>query len=275
MNPVLPHLCKESTTGEKVYYTWFQAMHTRIDFLFVTDEAESFLNELSEKAFREIIGIEKTANAFDPQSELSYINAHAGTAPVAVSPLLYDILQTALDYNRQTFGLFDVTTSSDAFDSKSIECVQLDKGLQISFTHPGIKLNLSGFLKGYALDRIRRLLGVTPVSNALINMGNSSIMGLGNRGRGLPWKIPCGPDGSSEIILHDECLTTSGNDTAERKHIVNPLDGSTVSGKRSVSVVTRSGTLGEVLSTAFFIADGPMRQRLKKRFYIRCVIDSF
>ncbi len=274
MHPVLPHLCKESPTGEKIYYTWFQAMHTRVDFLFVTDGAESFLNALSEKAFREITRIEKSANAFDPQSELSHINAHAATAPVALSPMLYEILQTALDYNRLTFGLFDVTAGSEAFDGKSIDCVKLDKDLQIRFTRPGIKINLSGFLKGYALDKIRQLLGETPISNALINMGNSSVMGLGNRGSGLPWKIPCGSNGSREITLHDECLTTSGNDTAERKHIVNPLDGNCISGKRSTSVVTRSGTLGEVLSTAFFIADGQMRQQLKKKFDIRCVIDS-
>ena len=180
----------------------------------------------------------------------------------------------ALDYNQKTFRLFDITTDSNDYDDKCVCCVQLDETRHISYKRSGIKINLSGFLKGYALDQIRRLIADTPMNGALINMGNSSVMALGNRDDGVPWKIPCGGKAGSEVILHDECLTTSGNDTAERNHIVNPRSGNTILGKRTTAVVTQSGTLGEVLSTAFFIADAPMREKLKMKFGIRCILDN-
>lgn len=274
MIQALPHLCKESSTGKKIYYTWFSAMHTRVDFLFVANEAESFFKELSLKAFRKIAALEITANAFDPASELSFVNAHAGTERVALSTELYEMLSMALDYNRKTFGLFDITTDSKDYDDKSIHCIQLDESKHVSFKRSGIKINLSGFLKGYALDQVRRLIADTSMTGALINMGNSSVMCLGNRDDGFPWKIPCGGDASGEVILRNECLTTSGNDTEERNHIVNPSTGNTIFGKRTTAVVTQSGTLGEVLSTAFFIADVPMREHLKKQFGINYIIDK-
>lgn len=273
MFQALPHLCKESSAGKKIYYTWFSAMHTRMDFLFVANEAESFFNEISCKAFREIAALEKTGNAFDPESELSFVNAHASANRVDLSPELYDMLRIALDYNKNTFGLFDITTDSEDYNGKSIDCVQLDTGMHIRFTRPGIKINLSGFLKGYALDRVRLLMADTPMSGALINMGNSSVMCLGNRDDGVPWKIPCGRKTINYITLHDECLTTSGNDTAERNHIVNPNNGKRIFGKRATTVVTQSGTLGEVLSTAFFIADEPVREMLTNKYGTSCITD--
>ena len=81
MNPALPHLCKESSTGETIYYTWFTAMHTRVDLLFAANEAESFFSDISLKTFHEIASIEKLANAFDSESELSFVNSHATGKP--------------------------------------------------------------------------------------------------------------------------------------------------------------------------------------------------
>lgn len=274
MNPTLPHLCKESSTGKTIYYTWFTAMHTRVDLLFVANEAEFFFSDISLKTFHEIAAIEKLANAFDSESELSFVNSHAYADSIALSPELYKILRTALVYNRKTLGLFDITTDSESYDGKCIHCVLLDDKMNIRFTRPGIKINLSGYLKGYALDRIRRMVADSPMDGALINMGNSSIMCLGSRDEGVQWKVPCGGEKMKEIVLLDECLTTSGNDTDGRNHIINPLNGKSIIGKRATSVITPSGTLGEVLSTAFFIADAPTREKLMDQFNVRGVIDS-
>lgn len=79
-------------------------------------------------------------------------------------------------------------------------------------------------------------------------MGNSSVLALGNHPVGTGWKV-------NNILLHNECLTTSGNDSPERRHIVSPRDGKLVEGARQISVVTTNGAIGEILSTALFAAD--------------------
>ncbi len=45
---------------------------------------------------------------------------------------------------------------------------------------PGVTINLSGFLKGYALEKTRKLLQHYEVKDALINMGNSSVLLFGH-----------------------------------------------------------------------------------------------
>ena len=76
------------------------------------------------------------------------------------------------------------------------------------------------------------------ITDAVVNLGNSSIMALGN----VPLDIPSG-----------HCLTTSGNATAERRHIRNPLTGVFVEGKSSAKVVTQDAIDGEVQSIVSFI----------------------
>ena len=105
---------------------------------------------------------------------------------------------------------------------------------------------MSGFLKGYALETIRGILNEALIENALINMGNSSILALGNH----------------DILLHNECLTTSGNDSPSRRHIVSPQNGKLVEGVKQIAVVTTNGSIGEILSTSLFAADSEQRKAL-------------
>ena len=101
-------------------------------------------------------------------------------------------------------------------------------------------LDLSGILKGYALERLRPLLASRGITDALVSLGNSSILSLGNN----PSDIPPG-----------HCLTTSGNASSTRRHIRNPLTGEFVTGQRTVSVITADGIEGEILATTHFIQE--------------------
>lgn len=86
-------------------------------------------------------------------------------------------------------------------------------------------------------------------------MGNSSILALGNHPVGSGWKI-------NDILLHNECLTTSGNDSPSRRHIVSPQNGKLVEGVKQIAVVTTNGSIGEILSTSLFAADSEQRKAL-------------
>lgn len=116
------------------------------------------------------------------------------------------------------------------------------------YWQPGITINLSGFLKGYALETIRDILHSCSIENALINMGNSSVLALGNHPAGTGWKVNFGNQSETEktgesqsILLYNECLTTSGNESEGRRHIISPQNGNFVEGLRQIAVVTRTG----------------------------------
>ena len=141
----------------------------------------------------------------------------------------------------------------------------------VYFTRKGISLDLCGYIKGYALDCIRKILETNHISDALINLGNSSILAIGNQPLGQGWKIELGSPNfnatiDKSIILKNEILTTSRNKRAKQKHIKHPITNQWITGIREVSVVTSTGKEGEALSTALFVATEQERLKILVNF---------
>lgn len=253
----MQHLYRTSSDGESLLYAWFSAMHTRVDIALIAPSSEEQMLGIAREIKQEIHRLETLGNCFDPTSELARVNRLAYTQPQVVSPELYHILHLCKEAYTRTRGHFDITIHSEAHTPDTIHalCLQAETHT-VKFEKPGIRLNLSGFLKGYALDCIRPMLQKHAIENALINLGNSSIMALGNQPSGVGWKLEAG------ITLHDQCLTTSGNDTPERRHIINPQTGQPVWGKREIKVITSQGMWGEICSTALFACPDEQRPAL-------------
>ena len=263
----LPHLCRELQDGTRLCYVWFESLHTRVDLALLGDGAESVLCETAEAIALLLRRLEAVGNCYDPESELSRVNREAYGSEVTLSATLFTLLQACQHYHRLTDGLFDIAIDSDHYSDETFSQIHLNENRQITFNQSGIRLNLSGFLKGYALDCIRTELERRHVGHALINMGNSSVMALGRQPGGThPWQVSHTAAGALPITLQDECLTTSGNDSDQRRHIIHPRSGRYVTGKRALALVTASGAEGEALSTALFAAEPEERKRLVDRF---------
>lgn len=252
-----------------IAYTWWQAMHTRIDII-LSGHSENSLKNVAYKIEKELKVLEMMGSYFDKSGELYLLNNYKSTSPVLVSNDLYSIIEKCMDYYQRTNGYFDIGIKSDKFDVSAMQYVKLDpENRTISYEKEGIRLDLSGYLKGYALEKIRNILSEHAINDALINMGNSSVMALGNHPHGNGWKIKYNQsteDDNTEIVLRNECFTTSGNETPGRKHIINPLTGKFAEGKGLVSVITSTGTDGEVLSTALFAAGKENHHQILSNF---------
>lgn len=235
-------------------YAWFGAMHTRVDAALISTESEDVLLETVAEIRKRINSIETAANCFDPHSELSAVNRSAPDGIMPVSRELESILLDCLRYNGMTGGLFDITAGSPEYDNRMVHDIILPGDGTITFRRRGLCINLSGFLKGYALEQVRSIIIDSGVTGALINMGNSSIMAMGSPGGQNGWKVSFGSGNRSDTVtLCNQCLTTSGNDSPARRHILNPETGKLIEGCRSVSVLNRNAAEGEVLSTCLFI----------------------
>lgn len=211
---------------QNMLYSWFSAMHTRVDIIIMGKKDKDELLCIIENIHDRIAEIESIGNCFDPSSELSQLNAGLITKD-DISHELTAILDACDHWKETTGGLFDVAVEG--------------------------RINLSGFLKGYALDAIKTILEKHGINNALINCGNSSVLAVGSQHRdGEGWRVA--NINGEQFVLHDECLTTSGNDSPERRHIINPLTHQYVEGQRMISVVTKGGAEGEVKSTVGFLS---------------------
>lgn len=259
----MPHLFRLTPPCNR-YYAWFSALHTRVDLLLLAPLTEDEFQTVEEAIHAELTAVEQMGNRFDPNSELSRAVQAATARPVLISKELYSLLSRCLQANRETGGLFDITVNSPAFTPRLINASTpgLISAVELIPAAPspppsslaavpevfpsgylrlheeGIILDLSGILKGYALERLRQLLASFAITDALISLGNSSILSLGHN----PSDIPPG-----------NCLTTSGNATPQRRHIRNPLTGKLIEGQKTISVTTPNGIDGEILSITRFL----------------------
>ncbi len=234
----MSHQFLAAANGQNRFYTWFEALHTRVGIIMSAPLPEADFLLLGQQAADCLAAIDRMGNRFRPDSELSQAVAAAASQPVALSPALAALLRRCLLAYDETGGYFDVTVNSPLFEPRLIRSVQLTDDDHLRLLRPGIVIDLSGMLKGYALEQLRLLLTASGIADAIVNLGNSSILALGH----VPTDIPPG-----------HCLTTSGNATAQRRHIRNPLTGEYVTDCRSVSVVTPDGIEGEIQATVTFI----------------------
>lgn len=212
------------------------AMATRFEAILVGDDAEQ-LDAVAALVFEEIDRVEHLLSRFDRASEVFRVNAEAAQRTVRISVELADVIEDCHAWWGRTDGFFDITAASSAETvGPAWHGVEFDREQRtLRFSQPGLRLDFGGYGKGYALDRVERLLAQYNVANAFVHGGTSSVLARGVDADGKIWQVDL-PDGSA-IALDNESLSTSEFELGNGRRI-------------ACSVVARSGAAAEALSTA-------------------------
>ncbi len=253
--------------GRNFLYAWFSAMFTRIDLIMITNACEHDLEKIAKRVENEVVRIETFANKFNSESELSLINRLAGLQDVTISDEMMQILQECKNYHQKTIGYFDITAGSETYVLREKYFLNKEKST-VKFAVANVKLDLSGFIKGYALRKVIEILNNEEITDALINIGNSSVGAKGNHPFGEGWKIQV-PDTQTECVLRNECLTTSGNRPDTKWPVVMPDSRLPGTKSSAASVITTDGAEGEALSTAIYLAKENEVGLILKKFNAR------
>ena len=217
-------------------------------------------------------------------SEVSRLN-RSGEA--VLSPTVANLVKRSLDIYKKTDGLFDITiyplmelwgfptknyrVPSEKEIEEKLKLVGSDKidfneeTRKISFKNKGMEIDFGGIGKGYITDELVKILTDEKVESAIINLGGN-VFGFRKKPDGSLWNIairdPNEPDKyMAAIRLEDSAVITSGG--YERyfeengiiyHHILDPRTGKpSDSGLKSVSIISKDGTLADALSTSLFI----------------------
>jgi FAD:protein FMN transferase len=246
------------------------------------------MEDAADTAFDEVRRLDNLLSNYKKDSELSQVNEHAAQAPVKVSPELFQVIESCLEYSRQSEGAFDITVGplmrvwgfykgsghlphraevQAAMTKVGYRHVHLDRAARtVWFDRPGVELDPGGIGKGYAVDRMVSVLRQKGVRTALVAGSGSSIYGMGappDQPRG--WKVEIkNPWDSSktvaEVVLKDMSMSTSGSYEkffrAEGKtyaHIMDPRTGFPAQGSVSVSVIAPRTIDSEAWAKPYFV----------------------
>jgi thiamine biosynthesis lipoprotein len=239
------------------------------------------------EALDEIDRVDRLMSHYRRDSPLSRLNREAANGPVAVDPELFAFLAECLRWSRESEGAFDVTVGplmkawgffrddgwmpgedelARALDGVGYRYVVLDpQAGTVRFDRPGVELDLGGIGKGYAVDRVVELLRRRGVASALVNLGGSSVYGLGAPPGRQSWEIKIqDPARAAKIALtvslRDRALSVSGGyervfekEGVTYSHVMDPRTGRPVQGALSVAVLSDSATTGDALDNVLFV----------------------
>ena len=231
-------------------------MHTRIEMVAVgLDECVG--RELAQSVEAEVKSLERIFNRFDDRSPLVAMNARAAQQSVEVDDDLFMALELCEAFRRGTAGYFDVATDTSV--RGQVSYLLNPENHTVQYTSSGVALDMGGFAKGFALERVRNMVMEVGVESALINFGNSSVAAIGHHPYGEWWPVGVAHTRTQgvmarEVHLCDSAMSVSGRTARGEYHIVNPHTGGTVAGEELILVEGRSALVAEVLSTALYAA---------------------
>jgi thiamine biosynthesis lipoprotein len=230
--------------------------------------------------------IDRAMSPYKPESELSRINREAARKPVPISQEMVDLIARSIEFSKLSGGAFDITFSSVGYlydyrkhikptDAQIAEALpginyrhlQLDPARRtIHFARAGVRIDLGGIAKGYAVDNCIAILKSRDITNAIVTAGGDSRI-LGDR-RGRPWNIGIrDPRRGGEVVavlpLENVAISTSGDyeryfeeDGVRYHHIINPKTGKSATGVRSVTIIGPDSITNEGLTKSVFV-QGP------------------
>jgi len=254
-------------------------------YLYARDgiEAEAAL----EAAFEEIERVEEAFSNYRASSELSRINRLAAQQAVTTDPEMFALLETAQAHGRRSDGAFDVTvgplmrawgffrgegrypTNEELRRARQIvgqDKMQLESARRtVRFAVTGVELDLGAIGKGYAVDRVVKVLSESGVEAALVDAGSSTLYAMNAPPGKNGWtvRVPKPEDRSqtiSTVTLRNESLSTSGVyekffqlNGRRYCHLMDPRDGIPVHGVLQTTLIASDSTTTDALSNAMFV----------------------
>lgn len=234
--------------------------------------------------------IENRLSTYLPSSELSALNASRDPGWITISRALCSELEDAVRLSAATGGAFDptigplvdlwgfgaggiVVTPPPAGAIEELRSTVGYEHLELDCSRPAARkrevrlaIDLSGYAKGYAVDRLTELLEGYGARNFLVELGGELKL-RGNNAEGQPWSIaierpPPGASSVQSIVrLTGISVATSGDyrnffehEGQRYSHTIDPRTGRPVSHTlAAVTVLAESAAEADAMATALLV----------------------
>ncbi len=259
----------------------------------------SRLQQALDDAVKAIRLVEQQMSLFDPESLVSRLNSQGELHKPDAD--LVAVLTLSQYVSRRSAGAFDVTTqplwnlwSAHATNKTLPSSKHLSQARALvhwqalSFStdvvrlhRKGMGVSLNGIAQGYAADKVRAVLQSHGVQHALIDTGETAL--LGQSPQNTPWRFAIeasAPSQQTAPVLRSQGMAiatssdahTTFSDDRVHHHILNPHTGDSPSYWSSVTVMAPSCALADALTKVFFMCPPQDVGRVAKSWGVGVVL---
>lgn len=243
---------------------------------------------LDKEIEQELFRVDTIFSLFKENSLLSRFNR--GEDKGKGNTLFAEVIKLSLEISNETEGAFDITVAplvnawgfgfknKQPLSNKQVDSLQKLVGYQHLFFNgkeltkdiPNLQIDCGAIAKGYAVDRIAKLLSDKGCQNYMVEIGGEVVV-KGNNDKGEKWKIginkptqhalPTEEDLQTLLSLTNCGIATSGNyrnfyikDGKKYAHSIDPKTGYPVQHSLlSATVISQSCAKSDALATAFMV----------------------
>jgi FAD:protein FMN transferase len=251
--------------------------------------ARGDLQEAVDDAFAAVADVHRLMSFHDPQSDVSRLNREACAGAVSVHAWTYQVLEAAIELNRESSGAFDMTVAPllqqrgllprgagapapAAERTTAVGAVELLGHCWVRYRHPGITIDLGGIAKGFAVDRALDALRARGLVRGLVNAGGD-LAAFGpepelvhmrhpaNAGRVLGWAVMSNAALASSGRTFDLLQFAEAGDCA----VFDPITRKPVDGIVGATVRAPCCMIADALTKVVMIA-GEAAENLLQRY---------
>ncbi len=263
-------------------------MGTKFRIILYANE-QSIADSAAAKAFLRVSDLNQIMSDYLPESEVSQLSDISGTRQsIKVSKDLKQVLKLSKKWAIKTGGQFDITIGPlskiwrKAFrqqlfpDSIQIQTALSKVGYKSIKRHflsrkyylkkKGMRIDLGGIAKGYAVDAAMQVLKDFGIKSALVEGGGDILVSAPPPNQ-TGWNIQYGAS-NRYLTLSNKAIASSGDlfqflewKGQRYSHIINPQTGYGIQNQQSVSVIANSCVQADILASVSLLLP---KKKLKK-----------
>ena len=263
------------------------ALGTSYSIIYLSDKELDFQREIDS-----VFGVmNQSLSTYIPTSDISAINQ--GNTDITVDHMFREVFDLSKEIHSKTDGYFDPTVGvlvnawgfgpgkKVLMDSTKVDSimglvglnkVQLNEFNKIVKEQSNIYLDFNAIAKGYAIDRLAKMMDEKGIDDYLLEVGGELVAKGINKIKQKPWVVGIDDPQVEEgrrlkivIELQDKALASSGNyrkfriDSITGKKYVHTIDPKTGYTKNAntlgVTVLANSCAVADAYATAFMAMD--------------------
>ncbi len=278
-NPSPPSADQPDITRSSLppYRFTHQAMATIFEII-IAHPDRSYSQQAAWAAFQITDQLEKDLSRFIENSDIARINSAKTGDKLVIGLDAFTCLQECDRLFTLTGGAFDISIGAllDCWldnDKKlknpaaeELQAIMQNRGntllllndadYSVEILQAPLHIDLGGYGKGYAVDRMAASLEEWDIDNYILHGGLSSVRAHGGMNGQTGWPVSISNPFQNytplrQFNLHNRCMNGSG--LQKGNHIINPRTGRPLAIHRAAWAFSPDAATGDALSTAFMV----------------------
>jgi len=221
----------------------------------IADEEQPYAEQAAAAAFVLLDRLEGMLSRFRETSEISQLALLRPGETLRLSEPAFACLKIAQKMETATGGAFAVAAAALQTQAELPQCALIPERFSAHCLRGRLEFDLGAIGKGFALDRMARLLGEWSCPAHLLVAGGSSIL-AGAAPAGLPgWSCGLGEDDSPVRYWLTQVSVGGSGLAVKGEHILNPRTGRAAQRTRRAWALADTAAEADALSTAAMVLD--------------------